>query len=1156
MFFNRSADNLTLCLFSIEISSKILSGYKHNQSWILVRNKTYTIMKNVFKCMGPFLLLIILFFHSQVLSQNIKFEQISTDKGLSQSSVTSIIQDTTGFIWFGTYDGLDRYDGYNFKIFKTDNNSSGTISHNYVRVMCLDYSGRLWIGTMGGGLNLFNDKTETFVSFCNTPEDTNSISSNLISALICDSKGNLWIGTWGGGLNRLNLKEDINSNPVFKRYTYSDFGALSEDWNRISSLYEDRHGNIWIGSPYGLTKFNIDSNEIKIFRSRQNDITSISSNIISSMCEDKYGNLWVSTWDKGINRFNAETATFSQFLFANGGPAGPNYNRIMNLYKDKSGELWVGTWGNGLDKISLKNNDIKFIHYNSERYKNTGDFVFSIFEDKAGVLWVGSDWQGISKYDRGKLDFVHFEPEANKNSLNHSTVFPFLKDRYGNIWIGTRNGGINVFNRKNNSFRYYMHNPSDPYSLLHNGVRALYDDHKGSIWIGTGNGLDRYDYSTNKFIHYYINGLNPIVYIIYSICEDNKGNLWIGTYTRGVFKLNPDKELIENYIHNPDDPNSIGGNLIRCVFKDSKGLLWFASENNGISVYNSDTDRFSSYKNNPEDINSVSTNRIVTIFEDNEGNMWFGTGNGLNRLIKGKDGKTDIFKYYTMKDGLPSNTVHGILEDESGNLWISTTNGISKFNPSTEVFKNFNIDDGLQGKEFNPNSAFKDDATGEFYFGGVNGFNIFHPDSIHENLIIPNVVITDFKIANKSVSIGKIDDNSFKLEKSIIHTNEISLSYKENVFTIEFAALHFNSPTANHYQYKLENFNDSWIAANYNQRSVTYTNLNPGHYIFHVKASNNDGIWNETGKSLQINIIPPFWQTLWFRIMMVAIIIYIISFTYRIRTKTIQNRNRFLKNEVALRKKAEKKVLEQNERLEEAVKAKTEEMKGLMEKMIRQEKLATIGEISGSIAHELRNPLGAVRQSVYFLKMKYSDVSDKLANHLALIDNELSIADNVINDLLEMTRFKSIKKEYTDLKFLFSQSVKRCALDDIIKIEYKLSPEDQFGWVDQTQMGQVFVNLIINAAQAIDKKGTIRFKISKTADLKFLQIDIEDTGKGIEDKHLSKIFEPLYTTKAKGTGLGLSICRQIVEKHDGIIKVSSNVEKGTRVSVFIPNLRQ
>jgi ligand-binding sensor domain-containing protein/signal transduction histidine kinase len=596
----------------------------------------------------------------------------------------------------------------------------------------------------------------------------------------------------------------------------------------------------------------------------------------------------------------------------------------MRLYTDRSGNLWVGTWGGGLNKllsseITVKSKErkqyfIRYQHYNNDIHSIIGNSIYSIFEDRSGVLWIGTDWNGLSRYDQDKAKFAHYQSDPNMpNQLNDNTIQSIYKDEYDNLWIGTSSGGLNMYDKKTDQYIHYLHNPHDPHSLSHNTVRTVYKDRSGNLWIGTETGLNQYDKKKERFIRYFSDRDDPSTTNITSICEDHDGYLWLGNWGKGLCRFDPAKKTFKTYQHDANDPNSISDNIIYCITEDQQGRLWIGTEHGGLNRFDKKSNRFIHYMYDEKDTTSLSDNKVLTLMQSATGDIWVGTTAGLNRMIHNDDPEAiPVFKHYTVADGLSSNTIQGILEDDHGNLWICNGDYLVTLNPKTETFRSYDVYDRLQGGEFSLNAVFKDKDTGEMYLGGVNGFNIFHPDSIKDNPVAPNIAITNFKLSNKSIHPGGIVNKRIILEKSITVTDKIILSHTDDVISFEFAALHFNSPENNKYAFMLENFEKTW---NYvgNKREATYTNLDPGEYIFRVKASNHDGVWNEKGTSKKIIITPPFWQTWWFRILMITITISLIYLIYKIRVRNIETHRREL--EITVKKRTQQ-LVEKTEALE------------------------------------------------------------------------------------------------------------------------------------------------------------------------------------------------------------------------------------------------
>lgn len=865
----------------------------------------HTIKSNLI-CIPIFFLLV---FSAEAYSQGrIRFEHLSDKNGLPSNAVTSIYQDSIGFLWFGTYGGLVRYDGNHFKVYQNDPKDPNSLSHNFVRSLLVDRAGNLWIGTWGGGLNIYSLKKDAFVSYMHNPEDSTTISNNMINTICEDRRGNIWISTWGGGLNKLaygSVSGENNGdgshasgNIRFIHFRTDSTNPNSLAGDKINSVYEDRNGMLWIATKFGVSKYDPRNHRFINFRNSPNDPFSLSSDNATSACEDKAGNIWISTWDAGLNKLNQASGKFVRYRYNEKNRAGIGSDKIMKLYRDYSGNLWIGTWGAGLamlvkspspesneDKAGRINPNDRFVTYSNDPLdpSSISDMsIYCIFEDKTGVLWIGTNNFGINKLDKRKMQFTHIKGDPqNPNSLNDDIVVSICIDRNDLMWIGTNRGGLNTFDPKKNIYSHFLHDPKNPFSISDNYVRSIYQDRLGAMWIGTIMGFNKYDPDRKRFNQFYFDPKKPSDTHVTSICEDRYGYLWLGSYGNGLVRYDRKKDTFKYYRNVPNDPTSISDNIVWSVIEDHEGTLWLGTYSGGLNRYDRENERFYRYVNDPHDKGSISSNSIYFVFEDSQGVLWLGTDKGLNKAFKKDDNASQYsFVAYTTDDGLPSNAVRGILEDTKGNLWISSSMGISKFNKQSKSFKNYNTGNGLQGNEFLTGSVSMNNRTGVMCFGGANGCNYFHPDSIKESLFAPPVAIVDLKIFYKSVPINTEINGQVILSNSLVTTKEMVLSYKNNIISFDFAALQFNSPEHNDYAYKMEGFEKDW---NYqgNRNEVTYTNLDPGEYTFRVKASNSDGVWNEDGASIRITVTPPFWQTLWFRLIMLALIAGIAFWIYQ-----------------------------------------------------------------------------------------------------------------------------------------------------------------------------------------------------------------------------------------------------------------------------------
>ncbi|HSL88136.1 MAG TPA: two-component regulator propeller domain-containing protein [Ignavibacteriaceae bacterium] len=800
---------------------------------------------------------------------NVAFNQLTVENGLSQSSVTCILQDRKGFMWFGTQDGLNRYDGYTFKVFKNIADDPKSLSDNFIFSIYEEDSGNLIIETQSGKLNKYDPLTESFTIISSDSIDLRASKRNSVLAFYYD-RGNI---AWSGGLSReTGLRMENKTSGEVKNFLNDPADKFSLSDNKVYSILRDKNGNLWVGTFNGLNKFDEKTGRFYHYKNNPTDHTSISDNWIWPIFEDSKGNLWIGTVRGGLNKFDPNTGVFTTYK---NDPANPK---------------------------SINDN-----------------FIFSIYEDRSGLIWVGTNTGGVNYFNPAAQVFEHFyNIPDQKNTLADNSVMSLHVDRKGIYWIGTRNGGLDIFDYQQKRFTNYSHSPINKNSLINNSVSVIYEDRSGLLWLGTFNsGLNSFNPQTNTFTAYVHDPEDSNTITdnrIYSIIEDKDGIIWIGTYGGGLNKLEKESGRVTNYQADENDSTSISSNSVWSVIDDDAGKLWIGTFGGGVNAFDKSSQMFTHFRNNPDDPNSLIDDSIIRVFKDTKGNLWFGTTKGLSRYLS----ESRKFKSYSEKDGLANNFVYGILEDDNGNLWLSTNYGISKFDPVNETFKNYYVEDGLQNNEFNQNAFAKDFKTGNLLFGGVNGFNVFNPEHVKGNTYIPRISFTNYLRYNTDDEEGKPI-----IEKGISVTEEISLTYKDNIVTFEFAALSFYNNFKNHYRYKLEGFNENWIQLG-NNNKVTFTNLSPGDYVLRVIGSNNDGVWNEEGASLLIHVSPPWWKT---NFAYATYFIIFFGILYGLRRYEINRREQKAQlRESALRIKAteaEKRALEiENERktkeLEEA----------------------------------------------------------------------------------------------------------------------------------------------------------------------------------------------------------------------------------------------
>ena len=1061
-----------------------------------------------------FLLVINIYANCQ--RENLKFERLDINSGLSQSNVLCILQDSRGFMWFGTEHGLNKYDGYHITVYTKNSKKTGSLSNNYINDIKEDKNGDLWIATGGGGLNRYDRQKDEFTHFKNDPLNSNSISGNFLGNLLKDSEDkiwistesgidvfdpkknqfihyqnnkndehslsdnavtymiednehNIWIGTTNGGLNLFDRKKNI-----FTRFQHNDNDSTSISSNNIWTIFEDSKHNIWVGTiGGGLNLLNRGTGKFRVFKKNKTSNT-ICDNVIFSIAEDNEGILWIGSENEGISKLDPKAGIFQNYRrndFDNSSLSSSSINRI---YKDKKGNIWIGTYNAGVNFI---NYDIsKFTHYRHNASGNSlsNNNVLSIYEDEKDNLWIGTDGGGVNMFDRKSGKFTHYEhEEGNKNTICGNNVLSITQDNNENIWIGTWGAGITVFNRKKNSYKQYKNDPKDPYSLVGNNA-----------WV---------------------------------ILKDKENNMWVGVQAKGLCLYDRDKDRFIRYTYENDNLNS---NNILLLFEDQGGMLWIGTNGNGLKQFNKKTQKIIQFEHSDQK-NSLSDNIVNCIFEDELGNLWIGTNEGLNCLNR----KTNIFTIYTTKDGLPNDVIFGILEDSKKNLWVSTNKGISQFDPASKKFRNFGISDGLQSNEFK--QSYCKSRSGLMYFGGINGFNEFNPDSMKETKFDPPLMLTDFRIFNKEVPIAINEKDPSPLKKNITETKDIILSYKSSVISFEFASLNYIPSEKKQYAYMLEGFDKNWNEVK-TKHTTTYTNLDPGKYVFKVRGLNNEGEWSSNTIALHLTITPPFWLTWWFRLMLSIVVIGGAIAFFKWRLNSIENQKATL----------QKQVHEQTLQLEQA-------NKDLERKNVELEQFAYIA------SHDLQEPLRTTSSFVALLQKQYQGKFDEKADkYFTFISDASERMKVLIKNLLDYSRIGNKKElEEVDCNKILNEVLADLGTsisEANANIQYTPLPVIN-GY--PTEMKQLFQNLITNGMKFRKKGTTPEIKISVQKIEGFWQFAFQDNGIGIDHKHNEKIFvifQRLHTRNDyEGTGIGLSHCKKIVELHKGKIWVDSVSGEGS-----------
>lgn len=826
----------------------------------------------------------------------LRFDRYGLEQGLSESAVKAIAQDSQGFVWIGTEDGLNRFDGYGFRVYRHDPEDYHSLSNNNITALATSRSGDLWIGTYGGGLEQYEHATDRFIHHRHDPNDANSLSDDQVLAVIVDRWGLVWVGTRGGGLNRFEPQ-----NGRWRRYQHDSEDPHSLSYDYVNAIHEDRSGAIWSGTPTGLNRLDRSSGQFTRYRKNMGDPSSLSSPAISTIYQDRAGTLWIGTVDGGLNRFDRETETFVHYRHDPEDAGSLSSDDVRSIVEDSAGVLWVGT-NKGLNwlrrETGAKTDGEGFVlsQYDaSNPHSLSSNQVRALYEDRAGGLWVGTYGGGLNRYDKQRQQFAHYRSDLhNANSLSESGVWSIYEDATGLLWIGTDGGGLNRLDRTTGEWRHYRHDPTATNSVSSDTIMSVYGDRSGALWIGTtGGGLDRMDQDTEEFHNYRYDPNDPQSLSsndIWTVYEDRQGDLWVGT-AFGLNRLDRATGQFTHYYSDAGDPHSLAEDNVGAIYEDRSGTLWFGTHG-GLHRFDRQTEQFTRYQHDPSDPQSLSHDVVFVIYEDRSGALWLGTwGGGLNRF----DRATETFRHYRVRDGLPNDVVYGILESkaspggEGGYLWLSTNRGLARFDPQTETFRNYDAGDGLQSNEFSYNAYFQS-GSGEMFFGGINGFNTLYPERIRDNPYVPPVVLTSLSRRGEAIDLGS----------AVTVAEQATFRWPDNDFEFEFAALSYYQPEKNQYAYMLEGLDEGWNYAG-SRRFGGYTNLPGGIYTLRLMGSNNDGRWSEEATVLNVTVVSPFWATWWFRGLAILALAAVAFGIYRLRVRSIQARSRALETQVAHR---------------------------------------------------------------------------------------------------------------------------------------------------------------------------------------------------------------------------------------------------------------
>ncbi len=1067
---------------------------------------------------------------SNLFAQNghFEFNRLDISQGLSNNQVKSIVKDSQGFVWFATMSGLNRYDGYQFKIFRHNLRDSTSLSDDNVRRIFEGPHNKLWIETHSG-YNIFDPVTESVNRHFSACLVKMGLPDKQLTDLQKDSNGDFWFLMAGQSLFVYHSATD--------RLSHIYETAKTE--TPLSSFSQDGHGNTWLVHTNGTIE-KMDAATGKI-TGRFYVLTNFFKNELLNytICADNQEELWLFAAADARGVFHYIPATgLLEHIDKDSHPAALNNNIVIGILQDDRDDIWISTDHGGINVLNKASHSIRYVLSNTNDRKSLSEnSITAAYKDNTGIVWVGTYKQGVSYYHPDIIKFPLFRHlPSNNSSLQYNDINDFAEDAKGNIWIGSNGCGLIYYNRATEKFTQYVHEANNPNSLCNDIIVCLYMDRRQRLWIGTYfGGLDCYD--GKQFVHYRHNLADSNSLAddrVYEILEDSRNNLWIGTLSGGLDRLDRDKNIFYHY--KGYAPNSIHAYYISELMEDREGNIWVGSAN-GIDVLQKKTGRFVYYSNYTNDPHGLSNNNIISLFQDSRGLIWAGTSDGLNVF----DQRNNSFQSFRIENGLPGNTILTILEDKQQRLWVSTPNGISciqvhqKNEDSGELTiscKNYDELDGLQGIAFNENAALET-RKGELLFGGANGFNLFDPETILPDKNIPAVVLTDLQVFNKSVGIGEKIDGRVILSQAISQSNSITLRYNEDVVSFEFAALNFLHPEKNKYAYRLEGFNKGWLYTDGKNRKVNYTNLDPGGYTFYVKAANSDGVWNDKALALRINILPPFWKT------PLAYALYSIFF-------------------VAILWFCRRLIL-QRARMRFEIEQQKQEAQRMHELDMLKIKFFT------NVSHEFRTPLSLILTPMDKIIREAKDGSQR--KQLQLVHRNARRLLNLVNQLLDFRKMEVEELKLNPVQgdiIRFTRDICQSFTDIAEKKNIRFSCystiESLLMQFDFDKLERILFNLLSNAFKFTGENGkvAVQLQMEMENNRQLLAINVIDTGIGISPEKQEKIFERFFQSDIpgsmvnQGSGIGLSITKEFVKLHNGTVSVVSEPGKGSSFIVLLP----
>ena len=1055
--------------------------------------------------------------NNKSLPSYIRFKHLLTEADdVSVGSVLSIYQDNLGLMWIGGRSGLARYDGYDFVTYEHEPNNPGSLGANTINDITQDHENNLWIATQNG-LELYNYDTNTFIHYKYSPDDDSSISDNLVMGLYVDKKGTLWLNT-KGGLNSYNPESNN-----FTRYPRNENEQLLAG-EYVLDMHEDKNGVYYLATGYGFKVWNPKTGEIKVYTANGENPWNMPHTLSRTVFVDNRDRIWLGT-EKGLTRFHPDKEWFEFYPTKMDPPGAKVGDSIWDILEDSHGVLWVTTDGQGLNYLNPDSNTLEIArHRPNDPDSISSDVVRVAFETSTGDIWAGNYPSGVNVFERYGSEFRTQRKTSDKSdSLSVGNVRSIAEDEKGNLWLATDAGGLNYFNTKTLQYDLYRHEPDNENSLGSDDLMWVMLDNDDWLWIATwSSGITKFHPETKTFKRYGGDLGVPnssLTSHTWSIHQGRSGTIWVANLGGGVARYWPETDSFTFLLHEKGE-GTLPDGQVWVVQEDVKGYLWVGTRK-GLGRKNPFDDKFTNFVHDPKDPNSLRNDNVLSLYEDSKNRLWIGTqGGGLHLYNE----ESETFKSINKEDGLISNVIRSIIEDEDGNIWVGTDKGISSYNPITQEIKSYDRNNGLQGNNFNIGGVYKA-SNGDLIFGGIEGFSRFDPRDVVPNTFLPPVVLTDVLISNASVPIGGEDPT---LEKSIIKADKMKLDYTQNIVSFIYSGLNYRIPERNQYAYKLEGFDDDWHYVK-NERKATYTNLDAGTYTFKVKASNNEGMWNEESRSLTLIVEPPPWKTWWaYTSYFFAIAGVIFWYVHTMRKKL----------------ELERSVVQRLTNLDKH----------------KDEYLA-------NTSHELRTPLFGIIGLAEGLSESLQGVISKMdLNNLYMIIESGKRLSTIVEDVLDFSNIRNhtlkIDKKNVDLsmitKFITLLTQPLVPIDKV-SIVSDIPPEFPAVYADEDRLQQILQNLIGNAIKFTESgKITIDAKEEKEEVI----ISVSDTGCGIAEQHFKTLFDSFSqvdessTRRHGGTGLGLAITKNLVQLHGGKIWVESKVGEGSTFFFTLPKTNE